>query len=142
MTLSDLLESKFRGDIRFRGAAYIQAERVAINRITEDQIFGAVRDGVEFVTQLMRDEGQLKMSCTCMAGKPNPTGQASCKHVWATILLAEKQGVISSGVKPGFIPAFITEDEPLDLPDEDWLDDELEATPSRKLSLSKSTACR
>ncbi|ADG68129.1 SNF2-related protein [Planctopirus limnophila DSM 3776] len=140
MTLSDLLESKFRGDIRFRGAAYIQAERVAINRITEDQIFGAVRDGVEFVTQLMRDEGQLKMSCTCMAGKPNPTGQASCKHVWATILLAEKQGVISSGVKPGFIPAFITEDEPLDLPDEDWLDDELEATPSRKLSLSKSTA--
>ena len=48
MTLSELLESKFRGDIRFRGAAYIQAERVAVIRVTPDHLFAIVRDGVEY----------------------------------------------------------------------------------------------
>ena len=55
MTLSELLESKFRGDIRFRGAAYIQAERVAVIRVTADHLFAVVRDGVEYQTQLSRD---------------------------------------------------------------------------------------
>ena len=57
MTLSELLESKFRGDIRFRGAAYLQAERVSIARVTPDHVFGVVRDGVEYQTQLSRDDG-------------------------------------------------------------------------------------
>ena len=42
MTLSELLESKFRGDIRFRGAAYIQAERVSVIRVTAEHLFAVV----------------------------------------------------------------------------------------------------
>ena len=32
MTLAQVLEGQFRGDIRFRGAAYLKAERVSITR--------------------------------------------------------------------------------------------------------------
>jgi len=39
MTLAELLENQFRADIRFRGAAYIEAERVELTRVTADHIF-------------------------------------------------------------------------------------------------------
>ena len=38
MTLAELLEARFRGDIRFRGAAYLKAERVQITRVTAEDI--------------------------------------------------------------------------------------------------------
>lgn len=85
MTLSELLESKFRGDIRFRGAAYIQAERVAVIRVTPDHLFAIVRDGVEYQTQLSRDNGILKLSCNCIGTDANKSGNPHCKHLWATI---------------------------------------------------------
>ena len=61
MSLADLLENQFRGDIRFRGAAYIEAERVSITRVTPENIFGSVRDGGEYQTQLTRAEDQVLM---------------------------------------------------------------------------------
>lgn len=66
MSLAKLMEDRFRGDIRFRGAAYLQAERVAITRVTPDHVFGSVRDGVEFHTQLSRQNGDLRMFCSCV----------------------------------------------------------------------------
>ncbi|MDB5391821.1 MAG: SNF2-related protein, partial [Planctomycetaceae bacterium] len=70
MTLAQLLENKFRGDIRFRGAAYLKAERVSLTRVTPEDIFAIVRDGIEYQTQLKRDETQVKMFCTCNQGRP------------------------------------------------------------------------
>ena len=63
MSLSELLENRFRGDIRFRGVAYLKAERVSLTRITADHVFGLVRDGVEYQTHLSREDGQLRMYC-------------------------------------------------------------------------------
>ena len=91
MSLSSLLESKFRGDIRFRGQAYVKAERVAITRVTADELFGVVADGTEFQTQLTRRDDALLMTCSCANGQGNPH-EVRCKHVWATILLAETAG--------------------------------------------------
>ena len=70
MTLTELFESQFRGDIRFRGAAYLEAERVAITRVTAETVFGVVRDGVEYQTQLLRDDDEhLKIFCNCKKRK-------------------------------------------------------------------------
>ena len=52
MTLAQVLEGQFRGDIRFRGAAYLKTERVAITRVTPETVFAVVTDGIDYQTQL------------------------------------------------------------------------------------------
>ena len=113
MTLAELLERQFRGDIRFRGEAYVKSERVAITHVTEEIILGSVRDGSEFHTQLARNNGDVKLLCSCVTdSKRKPT----CKHVWATVLAADSGGYVSPALKPGHIPPFCVEDDPLDEP--------------------------
>ncbi len=121
MSLSSLLESKFRGDIRFRGQAYVKAERVAITRVTADELFGVVADGTEFQTQLTRRDDALLMTCSCANGQGNPH-EVRCKHVWATILQAETAGYISDAAKLNYFPPFTTEEEPLEweYDEDDW----------------------
>ena len=121
MSLSSLLESKFRGDIRFRGQAYVKAERVAITRVTADELFGVVADGTEFQTQLTRRDDTLLMTCSCANGHGNPH-EVRCKHVWATILQAEAAGYINEAAKLNYFPPFATEEEPLEweYDEDDW----------------------
>ena len=66
MSLSKVLETRFRGDIRFRGQAYVQKERVEITHVTEDRVYGVVHDAQEFQTQLARTETDLVCFCTCV----------------------------------------------------------------------------
>jgi superfamily II DNA or RNA helicase len=108
MTLAQLLENKFRGDIRFRGAAYLKAERVSLSRVTPEDIFAVVRDGIEYQTQLKRDETQVKMFCTCNQGRPT---EPACKHLWATILSVDAAGLITGTIKTGYVPPFAPEPE-------------------------------
>lgn len=121
MSLSSSLESKFRGDIRYRGQAYVKAERVAITRVTADELFGVVEDGTEFQTQLTRRDDTLLMTCSCANGHGNPH-EVRCKHVWATILQAEQTGYINDASKPNYFPPFTTEEEPLEweYDEDDW----------------------
>ena len=121
MSLSSTLESKFRGDIRFRGQAYVKAERVAITRVTADELFGVVADGTEFQTQLTRRDDTMLMTCSCANGHGNPH-EVRCKHVWATILQAEQAGYINDGAKANYFPPFATEEDPKEweYDEEDW----------------------
>lgn len=121
VSLSSLLENKFRGDIRFRGQAYVKAERVAITRVTADELCGVVEDGTEYHTQLTRRDDMLLMTCSCAADRGNPH-DVRCKHVWGTILQAEQAGYISDAARPNYFPPFIIETDPIawDVDDEDW----------------------
>jgi superfamily II DNA or RNA helicase len=105
MSLADLLQTSFRADIRFRGDAYLKADRVAITRVTSDELFGVVRDGVEYQTTLTRNDGELKMYCNCE--QMQKTGV--CKHLWATILAVDEEGCLSATTRPGHVPPFTTE---------------------------------
>ena len=106
MTLAELLEGRFRADVRFRGAAYFKAERVAVARVTADELFAVVRDGVEYQTQLSRQDGQLKMFCNCVvSAQTEPT----CKHLWGTILAADEGSYLSGEIKAEHVPPFFTE---------------------------------
>ncbi|WP_166823709.1 SNF2-related protein [Thalassoroseus pseudoceratinae] len=120
MTLSELLEGKFRADLRFRGAAYLEAERVSLVRVTPEQVFGVVRDsGEENQTQLSRVEGDLKMYCTCDAFQRS----GACKHLWATVLCVEQGNLLTGPARPGNCPPFVAELEP-DLFEDDWDEEE------------------
>ncbi|WP_437206011.1 SNF2-related protein [Planctomicrobium sp. SH664] len=124
MSLTQLLESKFRGDIRFRGQAYLEAERVSIARVTADDLHALVRDGVEYQTHLSRQEGELRMFCSCVGD--TQSRDPACKHLWATILAVDAGSYLTGVAKPGAIPPFAAETryQPLDLStwDEDDFD--------------------
>lgn len=141
MSLAKLFESKFRGDIRFRGAAYVQAERVAITRVLADELYAIVRDGVEFHTQLSRQNGELRMFCSCV-GDGN-TRDPACKHLWATLLAVDQGQLMSSPPRPGNVPPFVQEVVPslLDTPfvDEDDLSSDI-YVPSTSTRSSTATA--
>ena len=120
MTLADMLENRFRGDVRYRGAAYLRAERVSITRVTPDEVFGIVRDGVEYQTHVSRKNDELKMYCNCAAtGQP----ETVCKHLWGTILAIDEGGYISASLKPGYVPPFVATEQEGFTFDEEWEDD-------------------
>ena len=107
MSLAALFESKFRGDIRFRGQAYLDADRVSITRVLPDHVFAVVRDGDEYQTQLTRQEGDLRMFCTCVG--EGSTKEPACKHLWATLLAVDAGGYVGGHPTRGNIPQFTSE---------------------------------
>lgn len=118
MPLAQVFEDQFRGDIRFRGAALLKAERVSIARVTPDRIVGVVNDGADYETQLIRTEGQMRMLCSCAQDDKPP---APCKHLWATILAVDAGNLICGTVKPGHIPPFAV-DSHVEAPVDDYWD--------------------
>ncbi len=118
MALAEILESQFRADVRFRGAAYLKDGRVSITHVTADDVYAVVLDGAEHSIHLHRNEGNLEFHCSSVAG----TKRASTtKYVWATILAVDEEGYLTGVPRPGHIPAFVPETSP-ELT-EDWDDD-------------------
>jgi len=103
MTLSELLQTRFRADLRHRGAAYIEAERVSLIRVTADNVFGVVVDGVEYQTQLRYQEADIALFCTC----DQFAKSKACKHLWATVLAADLEGHVNPGIRPGRLTPFV-----------------------------------
>ena len=104
MPLAEIMESQFRADIRFRGAGYLKNGRVSITHVTSDDVYAVVRDGAEHQVHLHRNEGQLELQCSSVAG----TKRASTtKYVWATILALDEQGSLTGVPRVGQIPPFI-----------------------------------
>ena len=89
MTLAQVYEGQFRGDIRLRGHDFFKTDRVSLTRVEPDQIQAVVQDGGEFQSHLQRQGGELKFACSCWPpSRPNP----ACKHLWATILKVDEIG--------------------------------------------------
>ena len=107
MSLAQVLQAKFRGVVRFRGQAYLQAERVAVTRVTSDHLYAVVRDGVEYQTQLSRVNGEMKMFCTCVG--EGQTRDPACKHLWATVLAVDTGNYLTATARVGHIPPFAAE---------------------------------
>jgi superfamily II DNA or RNA helicase len=124
VSLTQLLETKFRGDIRFRGQAYLQADRVSIARVTADDLHAVVRDGVEYQTHLSRQDGELRMFCSCVG--EGQSRDPACKHLWATLLAVDAGSYLTGAAKQGQMPPFAAESRysPLDL--SSWEDDDLD----------------
>ncbi|MCH2211166.1 MAG: SNF2 family helicase [Fuerstiella sp.] len=109
MTLSELLQNRFRADLRHRGAAYIEAERVSLVRVTAENVFGMVVDGVEYNTQLRHQESDIALFCTC----DQFAKSGACKHLWATVLAADLEGHVHPSLRPGRLVPFVVRESSL-----------------------------
>ncbi len=139
MSLARLLESQFRGDIRFRGAAYLEAERVEVVRVTPEDLHGVVRDGTEYETHLSRQNDTLNMYCSCVG--ESTSRNISCKHLWATVLAVDAGDYLSAPPREGSIPPFVADDVFATLTNFSLDDDEDELL-SGEIYQPKSTAVR
>ena len=107
MTLAESLQKQFRADLRFRGAGYIDADRVSRLALTPDKLIAAVQEKAgEFTCDLDRSGGQLRMSCTC----PSAGKLGVCKHLWGAVLLADREKLLSGPVRGGEVPPFNAEE--------------------------------
>ena len=106
MTLAELLQNRFRADLRHRGAAYIEAERVSLTRVTAENVFGLVVDGVEHQTQLRYHESEIGLFCTCEQFAKSKV----CKHLWGTVLTADLEGYVNPAIRPGRLAPFVARD--------------------------------
>ena len=109
MTLSELLQNRFRADLRHRGAAYLEAERVSLVRVTAENVFGVVVDGVEYQTQLRYQESDIALFCTC----DQFAKSKACKHLWATVLTADLEGCVHPSLRPGRLAPFVVRESSL-----------------------------
>lgn len=103
MTLAELLQTRFRADLRHRGAAYIEAERISLIRVTPENVFGVVQDGSEYQTQLRYTPEDIGLFCTCEQYAKSKV----CKHLWATVLATDSAGYVSPTLRPGRITPFV-----------------------------------
>ena len=107
MTLADSLQKQFRADLRFRGAGYLDADRVTQLALTPDKLIAAVQEKAgEFTCDLDRSGGSLRMSCTC----PSAGKLGVCKHLWGAVLLADREKLLTGPVRGGEVPPFAAEE--------------------------------
>ncbi|MFH5806599.1 SNF2-related protein [Alienimonas sp. DA493] len=134
MTLAESLQKQFRADLRFRGAGYLDADRVTQLALTPDKLVAAVQEkSGEFTCDLDRTGGTLRMSCTC----PQSGKLGVCKHLWGAVLLADRDKLLTGPVRGGEVPPFAAEDpasadfgSAWDFDDDD--DDDFAAGPSSR----------
>lgn len=90
MTPLDAFGRFFESDVQARGREYYRHGSVRINHTTPRRIEAAVQ-GSEIYDVILSFQGSsFKMECTC----PFFNEHGSCKHCWATILQAEKGGLL------------------------------------------------
>ena len=87
--LSKDLNNLFLPIIRHRGKKYFKEGRVELNRITRNLIKSTVRGSVSYLVSIDLKEivkGSVRIGCTC----PFFRQGIPCKHIWATIIAAER----------------------------------------------------
>ena len=92
----------------------------------------------EYLTQLSRQEGDLRMFCTCVG--EGASKEPACKHLWATLLAVDAGALVAGHPTRGNIPPFqshdeftLTIDEPLD---DEPIDRFLKAAPKQQPATS------
>jgi hypothetical protein len=91
--LSDHLFQQVRKATRQKGVGYFVRHRVLILDGSPSEVKASVKGRNDYDVSLVYTDGVIKMSCNC------PFFQSTldpCKHVWATILAAERKGFLSA----------------------------------------------
>ena len=115
MTLSERFAGKFSSGIRQRGQDYYVQRRVRIQRGSDLVVTASVRGSQSYYVDLDWRGDRLSVSCDCPYFMDN---EVPCKHLWATILAAQAQGLLAEAA------AAANPMMECDLDDGDWdLDD-------------------
>ena len=93
--LTSLLARDFSAAVRHRGFEYFRARRVRILRGDESSVEATVRGTGVYEVSLRYTSGALYVSCDCAYFESN----SSCKHLWAVVLAAEKEGYLRAAAR-------------------------------------------
>ncbi len=91
LNLSALMAPQFTRNVRHRGEEYYRRDRVRIERASENELHARVRGSQTYEVELKLKDGTVSVWCDCPYFADNGV---PCKHLWATILAAEAQGVL------------------------------------------------
>lgn len=93
MALASKLSHAFNSQSRKRGENYFRYGYVQIDEGSDSLVAARVQGGASYEVNLEFD-GKRALLAGC--GCPYFDREGACKHIWATILAAEKQGYLSS----------------------------------------------
>ena len=91
MGLSARLASYFSARVRSRGAVYFSRGSVHLDEVSGNLVEATVWGTAEYYVTLCLQKRALFVGCDC----PYSADYGACKHVWATLLAAEKKGFLS-----------------------------------------------
>jgi superfamily II DNA or RNA helicase len=92
LSLSSRLSGDFEAGVRSRGQAYYFKGRVRIVRGDASEVEATVRGSRTYDVSLDWEDDQLSAYCDC----EYYDSAGPCKHLWATILAADAQGLLSA----------------------------------------------
>jgi superfamily II DNA or RNA helicase len=92
MKLTSVLSSHFSNTTRARGVSYYNTASVRIQTGSETQVVAAVRGARTYEVEITCADGTLTLWCDC----PFFEASGPCKHLWATVLAAERAGYLSA----------------------------------------------
>ena len=73
-----------------RATSYVLSGKVRVKEFSPTLVKARVQGGAVYVVALRIDRNCLRLSCDC----PAFDSQGPCKHLWATLVVAEKQGIL------------------------------------------------
>ena len=94
----------FSDAVRSRGQSYFVKGRVSVMAARPGEVVAKVRGTSKYRVRLRMRGSKLLASCTCPYFSPQ--GEP-CKHLWATLLMAEARGMLQSA--PVFPVQLVTE---------------------------------
>ena len=107
MGIAQKVARNFSDAVRSRGQSYFVKGRVTLMTARAGEVVARVRGTSKYRVRVRLRGSKLLASCTCPYF--NPQGEP-CKHLWATLLLAEARGLLQS--PPVFPVHLVTEESP------------------------------
>src|SRR6476660_2055752 len=89
-SLAKQLQWKFGGGVKRRGESY--ATRVKILEGSGESLLAEVRGTLVYTITIARKGSALEATCSC----PYFASTGPCKHLWATLLVADRKGLLGS----------------------------------------------
>ena len=115
MGIAQKVARNFSDAVRSRGQSYFVKGRVTLMTARAGEVIARVRGTSKYRVRVRLRGSKLLASCTCPYF--NPQGEP-CKHLWATLLLAEARGLLQS--PPVFPVHLVTEKSSPNIRMKDW----------------------
>ena len=106
MGIAQKVVRHFNDAVRSRGQSYFVKGRVTVMAARPGEVVAKVRGTSKYRVRLRMRGSKLLASCTCPYFSPQ--GEP-CKHLWATLLLAEARGMLQS---PPVYPVHLVTESP------------------------------
>src|SRR5271165_918908 len=104
MGIAQKVARNFSDAVRSRGQSYFVKGRVTLMTARAGEVIARVRGTSKYRVRMRLRGSKLLASCTCPYFSPQ--GEP-CKHLWATLLLAQARGLLQSA--PMFPIHLVTE---------------------------------